>query len=192
MSTDKRPDAWKQWFRENGSKLLLFARQQTRTEADAQDVLQDAIVRLWRAEAGLTGQGADAVPEDTTAARIKPPDLPLAYTAIRHAAIDFSRRRDRRVKREQASDYIVDDGPNGRVDWFGSAGLEDQERREELETAVRKLPDKFREVLTLKVWGEQTFAQIAEVLGIPQNTAASRYRYALDHLKKSLSRKIDD
>jgi RNA polymerase sigma-70 factor, ECF subfamily len=38
----------------------------------------------------------------------------------------------------------------------------------------------------MKIWNELTFADIATVLGISQNTAASRYRYALANLKKSL------
>ena len=38
----------------------------------------------------------------------------------------------------------------------------------------------------MKIWGEQTFAQIGETLGISQNTAASRYRYGLEALKSHL------
>jgi len=44
----------------------------------------------------------------------------------------------------------------------------------------------FDNWLTLKVWGGLTFQQIAEVTGVPLNTAASRYRYALDELRQSL------
>ena len=39
----------------------------------------------------------------------------------------------------------------------------------------------------MKVWGERTFAQLGEALGISQNTAASRYRYGLEALKRELS-----
>ena len=42
----------------------------------------------------------------------------------------------------------------------------------------------YREVITLKIWGELTFAQIGESLGIPANTAASRYRYAMTELRR--------
>jgi RNA polymerase sigma-70 factor, ECF subfamily len=38
----------------------------------------------------------------------------------------------------------------------------------------------------MKIWNDLTFAEIAEALGISQNTAASRYRYALAALKKDL------
>jgi len=38
----------------------------------------------------------------------------------------------------------------------------------------------------LKLWGEMTFEEIAAALDIPPNTAASRYRYALDKLRGRL------
>jgi RNA polymerase sigma-70 factor (ECF subfamily) len=47
-----------------------------------------------------------------------------------------------------------------------------------------RLPDIYREVITLKIWGELTFAEIAQALEIPANTAASRYRYGLVELRK--------
>jgi RNA polymerase sigma-70 factor (ECF subfamily) len=52
---------------------------------------------------------------------------------------------------------------------------------------MRRLPEEQREVLALKIWGEQTFEQIGASLGVPPNTAASRYRYALKTLRRELS-----
>lgn len=49
--------------------------------------------------------------------------------------------------------------------------------------ALRQLPPEQAEVVALKVWHELTFAEIGEALGISLNTAASRYRYALDKLR---------
>jgi RNA polymerase sigma-70 factor (ECF subfamily) len=46
------------------------------------------------------------------------------------------------------------------------------------------LPAIYREVVTLKVWSGLTFAEIAEALEIPANTAASRYRYGLVELRR--------
>ena len=49
--------------------------------------------------------------------------------------------------------------------------------------ALRQLPPEQAEVVALKVWHELTFAEIGEALGISPNTAASRYRYALEKLR---------
>ncbi len=57
----------------------------------------------------------------------------------------------------------------------------------ELAAALESLPREQREVLVMKIWNELTFAEIAQALEISQNTAASRYRYALGALKKTLA-----
>jgi RNA polymerase sigma-70 factor, ECF subfamily len=62
--------------------------------------------------------------------------------------------------------------------------LDDSQR--ELVAALDRLPRDQREVLVMKIWNELTFAEIGEALGISQNTAASRYRYGLGNLKKTL------
>jgi DNA-directed RNA polymerase specialized sigma24 family protein len=42
----------------------------------------------------------------------------------------------------------------------------------------------------MKVWGELKFREIAEALGIPQGTAASRYRHALEALRRKLDPEV--
>jgi DNA-directed RNA polymerase specialized sigma24 family protein len=49
---------------------------------------------------------------------------------------------------------------------------------------------KQREIIALKIDGELTFAQIGEVLGISPNTAASRYRLALEKLRTALGVRV--
>ena len=142
---------------------MLFARQQTRCEADAEDVLQAALIRTWKVHRGAPDQQV----------------VSLAYTNIRRCAIDLARMHDRRVQREQKA---VEDGGEP-VSWFELP--EDDESRA-LQVAMAALPEKFREVITLKLWGELTFAEIGETLGISQNTAASRYRYGLEALRTQL------
>ena len=154
---------WRRWIADHAPKLLLFARQKARSEADAQDLVQEAIVECWQ----RSGDG--------------PPALPLVFTTIHRRAIDFARREDRRANREQlaASDETQI--------WF-DVDVENQEFSCVIQSALAELPVEQREVITLKVWGEMTFAEIAGALGIPANTAASRYRYGLSELRKRTRR----
>lgn len=62
-----------------------------------------------------------------------------------------------------------------------------KEDRQRLAAAIQLLPESQQEVLTLKVDGELTFTEIGAVLGISPNTAASRYRYALERLRELLA-----
>jgi RNA polymerase sigma-70 factor (ECF subfamily) len=150
----------------------MFARQQTRTESDAEDVLQDAMVRLWRS--GLVELREDGINE---------PSLPAAFTQIRRAAIDQARKNIRRANREERA-MEMDEYSD--IVWFDST-LEKDERSSQIETALKTLPDYYKEVVVLKIWGELTFEEIAETLDIPMNTAASRYRYALEKLRRTLT-----
>lgn len=69
-------------------------------------------------------------------------------------------------------------------------------QREETATRVRRiletLPKPQYEVVILKHWEELTFAEIADVLGKSQNTVASRYRYAMEKLQRSLEPLVND
>lgn len=166
--------AWREWLEVHGPKMLLFARQQTRSLEDAKDVFQDALVKLVeKVNSGEFVGGQDSW-------------QPYLYTAIRRLAIDLSRRDDRRKRRE---DNVTADAETDQYEafhpWFESESSDD-ETRAQLEDSLKELPEKFAEVITMKIWGERTFAEIGETLGISQNTAASRYRYGLEALKRSL------
>ena len=158
--------AWKEWLDENSSRLLMYARQRAVSMADAEDLVQDAVVKLWhyQEEKGHT-----------------PPDLALAFYTLRFIALDYGRKKERTKRRD---DKIIEF--NSGVDMWLDPSLEENEDAQNLRALVKALPDKLREVVTLKIWGELTFAQIGQALEISQNTAASRYRYAMEHLQKNI------
>jgi RNA polymerase sigma-70 factor, ECF subfamily len=165
MESAHEQTTWRHWIEAHGPRLLLCARQWTRSLADAEDVLQEAFVRYWRHQRQLPG--------DPQA---------LLVTSIRRAAVDLARRENRRTVREERADG----GLQEREFLFEKLPGEGDERRQEIEIALRNLPAEQREVLILKIWQEFTFEQIGEALDIPANTAASRYRYALIALRKQL------
>ncbi len=53
-------------------------------------------------------------------------------------------------------------------------------------SALSRLPEDQRETVYLKIWGDLTFAEIAELQNVNLQTVASRYRYALAKLKEIL------
>lgn len=165
MEEQFNDESWTDWFQRHGPKLLLCARQWTRSLADAEDVVQEAFVRFWRHQRTLGGE-----------------PQALIFTSIRRAAFDLARRDQRRAGRE-----IKSDGGLEETESLFEPLAEADDRRVAIESALARLPAEQREVLTLKIWGELTFDDIARQLDIPLNTAASRYRYALAALRKELS-----
>lgn len=163
---------WKEWLAANGPRLLLFARGWSPGREDAEDLVQEAVVRLWN----LQREKGGGVP-----------DLPLAFSTIRFCGLNLHRSESRRRKREESIIYL-----NDFQDVWLDPALEDDEEAVMLREAVQELSPKLREVVTLKIWGGLTFAEISEALAISQNTAASRYRYALEQLAHDLRRMKED
>ena len=151
---------WKVCFSQVAPGLLLFARQWLRSSADAEDVVQEAFVRFWRRNHNIENRA-------------------LLYATVRSIALDFVRRDSRRARREADASSEADGSVEPQFEQLDDS-------QQPLATAVERLPLDQREVLVMKIWDELTFAEIAAALGISQNTAASRYRYALVALKKSL------
>ena len=59
---------------------------------------------------------------------------------------------------------------------------------EEVARLLLDLPSEQREVLVLRGCLELTFAEIAEMTGVPENTAISRHRYGMARVRRSLGR----
>jgi RNA polymerase sigma-70 factor (ECF subfamily) len=160
MDNIARHEDWKSCFSELGPGLLLFARQWVRSAADAEDIVQEAFVKFWRRNHKIDNRA-------------------LLYAAVRSVALDFIRRDSRRARREANAVAEADEYVEPQFEF------EDETQRA-LAAAIDGLPPDQREVLVMKIWNELTFGEIASALGISQNTAASRYRYALAALRKML------
>jgi len=153
------------WLDRHGGALVLFARQWVGSQADAEDVVQEAFVGFWRSR----NRVGDAVA--------------YLYRCVRHAALGWLRSRRRRLRRERIAGR--DGMASPERDLFSP--LENEEEMARIQTAMERLPTTQREVLVLHIWGELTFAQIAAVLAVSPNTAGSRYRYALASLRRQLA-----
>ena len=153
-------ESWRTSFSELAPGLLLFARQWVRSGADAEDIVQEAFVKFWRRNHNVNNRA-------------------LLYATVRSIALDLIRRDSRRARREAAAYSDAEQAVEPKFE------IADESQRL-LGNAVDRLPREQREVLVMKIWNDLTFAEIAETLGISQNTAASSYRYALAALKKDL------
>lgn len=166
----EQPD-WKAFFDEVAPRLLLYARQWTASQADAEDVVQMAFVRFWR-----------RFPDGDRK------NLPLLYASVRSIALDLHRSGRRRAARES----IAGATPEPEETPFFDTSIEDRETAHIVQAALSGLPEAQREVLGLRIWGGLTFAEIARVTGDSINTVAARHRYALETLATRLAPFRDD
>jgi RNA polymerase sigma-70 factor (ECF subfamily) len=136
------------------------------SRADADDVLQETFVRLARARNKLANV------DDLTA---------YVFAAARNESIRFIERLGRQNQR--AAEAV-----------FEEAGSDDLQKRESAEwvaAALAGLTPELREVVVLKIYGDLTFREIAEVTGLPQGTAATRYRTALEQLRGRMTKELE-
>ena len=153
-------------YRDHAPALFRFLIRLTGSETETKDILQEVFVRLAKSPGLLDGV---AVPRS------------YLFRLTHRLAIDRRRREETRQRHEDhfqhEQDLTHDPDPAAQdTAWL----------QQTLGSSLDALPAEQKAVVVLKVWEEMTFAQIAEVLDIPQNTAASRYRYALDKLREAL------
>jgi len=152
-------------YDEHAQPLYAFLLNFTRDEADTRDLLQEIFLKLARDEHLLRG-----VREERA----------FLIRLAHNAAIDLLRRRGTRERTREnfAAEFISPFAP--------ASDPDEKIFRHELSAALAELPPEQRAVAHLKLWAGLTFEQIAAALEIPPNTAASRYRYALDKLRGRL------
>jgi RNA polymerase sigma-70 factor, ECF subfamily len=156
-----REDAFAALADRYGRPLYRVAWALLRSRPDAEDAVQEVFLGLVRSRSAL--------------ARVENLHAYL-FAALRHAVARLAARR-------KADALPADDPParNGTP-----AGAIDPETSDLLERGLAALPAEQREVLSLKIDGGLTFAEVAAVLGVRPKTAASRYRYALEKLRATL------
>jgi RNA polymerase sigma factor (sigma-70 family) len=129
---------------------------------DCQDLIHDAFMRVW--------ERRDEVNEDTLDALVWTTALNLAKNRLRWRVL----RRHEPID-EELMQQVATGNESG--DFLA-------ERR--VREALRKLPGTWREVLLLSEFSGMRGTEMAEVLGIPAGTVASRKHLALARLKELL------
>lgn len=151
-----------------------LARRYAGSHEDADDVLQDAFVKVYQNLAGL--ERAEAF-------------FPWARRIIVNTALDQIRRRKRIAEVEsdpEAPGGDPIDPPTGAFE-APDRRVEQREFFRRLERAIRALPPRQREVVLLHdVEGVPT-EEIAERLGCPRATVRSNLFYAREKLRETLA-----
>ena len=112
------------------------------------------------------------------------------FTIARNLCVDQSRRD--RFRRTGSLDETGPDGEPPMVDSVPSRdidparGAESARLRPVLQEALLALPVEQREVFILREQAGVPFREIAELVGVNENTVKSRMRYALEGLRKAL------
>ena len=114
------------------------------------------------------------------------------YTIARNLCVDQSRRAKHRkaqsldapMNSSAESGTLLDVLPSGEMASDRLAG--NKQLHLKLNEALSRLSEEQREVFLMREFLDMPFKEIADVIGVPENTVKSRMRYALEKLRLEL------
>jgi len=154
-------------------RLMGFIRKRVKSEADAEDILQDVFFQFI----------GNTQPIDQVTSWL--------FTVARNKIID----RKRKHKPDLLEDIYADKEGDLSFDWTDIFSEENENPEtdylrglfwEELNSALAELPEEQRSVFVMNELDGVPFKEIAERTGVPLNTLLSRKRYAVLHLRARL------
>lgn len=157
--------------------MYRLALSMTRQREDAEDVTQEALVKLWRTLPSY---------------RFECPILSYALQITRNTVLDLLRRKRARgetvsltVEEEDGEAAVLDIAdPDESAD--PSRAYASEERMSEVRRALGDLPIELREILTLRAIEGMSYEQIGQVLSLEEGTVKSRLSRARKKLEEIL------
>ena len=161
-----------------GSKITRYVARNCADQDAVDDLVQDIFMRVVHRAQSFRGQSSFKT---------------WLYTIARNHCIDTARKAvhrrvvigDEPLKRDQDGggtilDQAADEGPGP------DRRASDRRFRASLEEAIEALPVDQRETFVMRELQGLKFREIAEIVGVPENTIKSRMRYALQSLRERL------
>ncbi|WP_415855386.1 sigma-70 family RNA polymerase sigma factor [Sinomonas sp. G460-2] len=161
MSMDE--DAVAAIYRDHGAALRRFARGAVGSDEQAEDIVQEAIIRVWR-----------HAPEATAGLRA------YLYRTVRNLIVDQHRQRARRPH------TVTLTGMDGFDAALDAERIDELLDRVVMEEALMRLTHEHREALVAMHYRRLSVAEAAAELGVPAGTVKSRCFYALKALRVAL------
>lgn len=159
-------------MRRHNRTLFRTARAILRDDAEAEEAVQDAYLKAFRAMGEFRG------------------DARISTWLVRIVANEALMRRRKLARGAEVVDLHMDlDAPSGEEtpDQAAARG----EVRKLLEARIDALPDSYRTVFVLRALEEFSVEETAAALEIPEATVRTRFFRARSLLREALSREID-
>ncbi len=156
-----------QLYRRYAQSIYAFAYRRTSDAAIAHETVNDTFLLLWQSKASFAGQSS-----------VKTWLLGIA----KHKMLDILRSRGRAWQREEELTQ-EEENQSASTDASGYVLLLAKQKGEHLQVCMEQLSEAQMACVHLHFVEGQTLAQIAQVLDIPANTAATRVHHARRKLR---------
>jgi RNA polymerase sigma-70 factor (ECF subfamily) len=153
-------------YEKYSQRLYAYACRLTGDTALAEDVLQEALIAVWRSAGGFRGEG-----------RV----IAWLLGIVHHQAVKSLRRRPLPLTHEMEAALPARDP-------LPEEAAQADDQSEQVRQAIRGLSREHREVLELIFYQKLSYEEAAQVTGCPLGTVKSRMNQARMQLKGVLSR----
>lgn len=172
--------AFERIMRRHNRLLFRTARSILKSDAEAEDALQEAYLRAWRSLGSFRSEARLS----TWLVRI-----------VINESLGRLRRRGAQVLALDATidlaDISMEDVMEGNPDERPERAAMRSELRAMMEASIDALPETFRTVFMLRAVEELSVEEVSVALGLPEATVRTRFFRARGLLRESLARDID-
>lgn len=154
-------------YEAHGAELYRFARRALGDAGQAEDAVQEAFVRAWRASSRYDPARAS--------------QRTWLFAILRNVVIDQVRAR--RSRPTLALDH---DSPERGADTDGGDAIDQVLTAWQVEAVLETLAEDQRRVLVEVHWRGRPYAEVAAELGVPEGTVKSRVYYGLRAMRSAL------
>ncbi len=158
-------------YRELSGLLFSLAKQYLGDASEAEEIVQDAFLKLWEARAQLN---------DASNVRN------FLYTVVKNNCLNSLRNKQNAARLLKNYHYTEMQYHYEALSKTGESFMQFQELKEKIDTAITALPDDLRIVFEMNRFQEMRYKDIALQLEISEKTVEARMSKALKLLRTNL------
>lgn len=151
-------------------RLFRIALSVVRSHDDAEDVLQDALIKVYH-----------SLPDFRSASKV----YTWLYRIVMNKAIDYVRRRPQITREPQ--EEMLHELPDVTHDSQPDVAALRTELHDVIFDAIDTLPEKQRRVILLREVENLSYAEIADIVGCSEGTVMSRLYYARERVREVIT-----
>ena len=152
-------------FARHHVRVYRFVLRLVRDQTKAEDLISEVFLDVWRQAGKFEARSAVST---------------WLLAIARYKALSALRRRPDEELDEEAAAAIEDTADNPEV------ALEKKDKGEILRKCLTQLSPEHREIIDLVYYHEKSVEEVAEIVGIPENTVKTRMFYARKRLSELL------
>jgi RNA polymerase sigma-70 factor, ECF subfamily len=152
-------------FARHHVRVYRFVLRLVRNESAAEDLISEVFLDVWRQAGSFEGRSAVST---------------WLLAIARYKALSALRRQPEQELDEDAAEAIEDPGDDPEV------AVQKKDTSEILRKCLTALSSEHREIIDLVYYHEKSIEEVAQIVGIPENTVKTRMFYARKKLAELL------